>query len=336
MAISKIGGINLSSISKIGGINKANISKFMGIAVPQDTNLQVSAYWDYPDSWGYPPFYIYYGTDGNLWASYGNSSNATIAKIRTSDMITIGTTVQNSGGSTWGWTNKSDNGTFLFVGSVGVYAVKVTMSNMTSSRFGYFNTNNGCMILSGYLWIGASSLYKYQIDPTNLITSYGIDIYGGFFGTDGTYLYEFRASGRKDIYKINPSNGNVVGTLNIGYDPMNGVQNSTSLYYDGYFYHIAYNNTLYKINPSNMTIVTSLYIPYSHGMTRVGNYLYVALANGTNSGIQKYDISNGIIFLSQRNYSNNLYTMVNDGLYIYAVCDKDSNGNKRIIKTPVF
>jgi len=333
MAISKIGGISLNSISKIGGINKVNISKFMGVIL-QDTNLQVLAYWDYPDSWWYPPLYLYYGTDGNLWASYGSSSNATIVKLNPLNLQQLATIVIDTGGLNWGWSNKTNNSVYLFSGSPSWNACRINLSNFSWQKFnGSLNTPNGCKLVGNQLWIGTwYTIYVFDPNTLSLLFTVNVGATEGFV-SDENYVYA-SSTNRDAIYKINFS-GNIVATLSGQFS--SGVQECNPLIKNGFIYARDNNSNLLKIDASNMSIVNSWYIQNIYGMTTVGNYLYITTNRGSNSCILKYDISNNQFnFISQKNYGFNLYTIRTDGNYFYIVCDKDSNGNKRIIKTPVF
>jgi hypothetical protein len=316
----------------IYSINKIqNFSPFY-----EDLNLKVINYWNYPNPSEYPQLYIYYGTDGNLWVSYGFSTNATIAKINPSNLQQLATIVIDTGGSSWGWTNKTDNNIYLFSGSPSWNVCKINLSDLSWQKFnGSLNTPHGCRLVGNQLWIGTwYTIYVFDPNTLSQLFTVGVGATNGFL-SDGSYVYALSTDWNY-IYKINLS-GSIVATLNIGKSGKEVVQDTCHLLKNGFIYTVRNDDYLYKIDITNMSIVNSWYIQGLYGMATLGNYLYISTNRSSNSCILKYDISNNQFnYISQKNYGFNLYSIRTDGNYFYIVCDKDSNGNKRIIKTPVF
>ncbi len=103
----------------------------------------------------------------------------------------------------------------------------------------------------------------------------GYEPYG--LAWDGNYLWHVDSREHK-IYKIDPSNGNVISSFNSpGLD-----RYPTGLTYDGSYLWVAnlgtigYYNRIYKINPSNGNVISSFRSPddWPSGLAWDGNYLW--------------------------------------------------------------
>jgi len=333
MAISKIGGISLSSISKIEGMNKANIYRVSGV----DIGTETISYVQIPNSGNWwLSFYIYYDGIGYIWDGYG-SDPYYLAKIDPDTMNIVGTV--NVG--EYQITNKVNDGTYLYIGGGGslqpIFKVRMSDLQLFTSPDN-FGTPNGIQFDGSNVWVGASLFNKLNPNDLSILNTYSIDSSNGGVLFDGTYFYHIVDGGSKYIYKSNLS-GQLVGALSMPYSyPQDNVQGSTALLKNGYIWVVGNDYRIYKVNTNTLSIKNSWAVPNVYGITSVGNYLYASV-NSSPLSIQKFDISNGnLVYVSQWYNPDSSVSdykgLTNNGTYLFVVCTKSNIRN--IMRKRIF
>ena len=127
---------------------------------------------------------------------------------------------------------------------------------------------------------------------------------------DGNYLC---CDSGDTIYKLNPSNGNVINSI------PHSVPQSRGLTWDGQHFWIVGNyGYKYKINPANGSIIDTISGKGHSGLTWDGNYLWCTGGSGSFNNIYQIDPSDGSNVDQRYNPCMSPWGLAMQGVYIWS------------------